>query len=71
MKRQHIWDIIVKNYRDEQLSVSATIAPNDEVHSVEAILDIFDTKESIEIEKELSEYDNSNDSPIDPIFGSW
>jgi neck protein len=71
LKRQHVWDLTVKPLRDESLSVSATVPSNDDIHDVMSIEDIFNISDTVQSEKELSDYDNSNDPPIDPLFGNW
>ncbi len=72
LKRQHVWDLIVKPMRDEKLSVSASIASDDFIRNIEAIEDIFNVSASVEREKPIKLY-RPVDGEVseDPLFGSW
>lgn len=72
LKRQHIWDLIVRPMRDEKLSVSGTIPLDDDIRNNQAILDIFNVSDSIEREKPSKLYNPpSGGTGQDPLFGSW
>lgn len=72
LKRQHVWDLIVRPMRDEKLSVSAEIPVDDYIRNVQAINDIFDTKQEVEREKPRDLYQpESGETSPDPLFGSW
>lgn len=71
LKRQHLWDLIVRPMRDEHLNVSATISSTDSIRDFVDIEDIFSTSASVDIEKEIRLFDNSGTQTQDPLFGDW
>lgn len=72
LKRHHVWDLIVRPMRDENLSVSATIPSTDYIRSVQAIDDIFNVSASVAREKPRDLYQpGTTESSPDPLFGSW
>lgn len=71
LKRQHVWDLIVRPMRDEKLSVSATIPSDDYVRAINDIEDIFNVSAAVENEMPDKLYDSAGESSVDPLFGSW
>jgi hypothetical protein len=69
-RRVHIWDLIVKPYKDQHLSVSAAIS-FDPVDDEQDLIDIFNLSASVESEKEIREFDDPGTEVRPDVFLDW